>query len=112
MRILLDECLPAELAEYLIGHDVRTVHQENWKGIENGELLALAAGAFEAFVTIDRRLRRQPRIPAAVMVITLRARTNRINSLCTSAEDPPRSRAVCSGDLDSSAVRDSGRGGS
>lgn len=81
MRILLDECLPAELADYLIGHDVRTVQQENWKGIENGELLALAVGGFAVFLTIDKRLQHQQRVPPILAVVTLRARANRIEAL-------------------------------
>lgn len=47
MRILLDECLPFELAAELVGHDVRTVQQEGWAGVENGELLHLAAGSLQ-----------------------------------------------------------------
>lgn len=81
MRILLDECLPAELAEYLVGHDVRTVHQESWKGIENGELLSLAAEQFAVFLTIDKRLQHQQRVPPTLMVVTLRSRANRIDVL-------------------------------
>lgn len=81
VRILLDECLPAELADHLIGHDVRTVHQQGWDGIENGELLALAAGTFAAFLTIDKRLQHQQHVPATLMVITVRARSNRIDVL-------------------------------
>ena len=29
----------AKLADELMGHDVRTVQQQGWSGIENGELL-------------------------------------------------------------------------
>ena len=70
MRILLDECLPRELADEFMGHDVRTVQQQGWSGLENGELLSHAAGAFNAFLTVDKRIER-----------TIRARSNRIQSL-------------------------------
>lgn len=44
MRVLLDECLPAELADELVGYEVRTVQQEGWSSVENGPLLSLASG--------------------------------------------------------------------
>jgi cold shock CspA family protein/predicted nuclease of predicted toxin-antitoxin system len=55
MRVLLDEQLPRHLAWQLVGQDVRTVHEQDWAGLKNRELLsrALAAG-FEAFLTTDR----------------------------------------------------------
>lgn len=57
MRILLDEQLPRQLAPYLVGHDVRTVQQESWAGLKNGELLAKAeAAGFSAFLTGDQNL--------------------------------------------------------
>ena len=56
MRILLDECLPRRLAQALIGHDVTTVPEAGWAGRTNGELLALAEGTFDHFVTIDQNI--------------------------------------------------------
>jgi hypothetical protein len=32
--------LPRQLAPYFISHDVRTVQQEGWAGLKNGELIA------------------------------------------------------------------------
>lgn len=40
MRVLLGEQLPRKLGGYLVGHDLRTVQQESWAGLKNGELLA------------------------------------------------------------------------
>ncbi|OGQ79985.1 MAG: hypothetical protein A3F90_19650 [Deltaproteobacteria bacterium RIFCSPLOWO2_12_FULL_60_19] len=80
MRILLAECLPADLARELTGHYVRTVTQAGWSGIENGELLRLASGDYEVFLTIDQRLAQQ-QIPPSLAAITLEAATNRIESL-------------------------------
>ena len=52
MKLLLDENLPHRLRPPLLGHDVYTVSFMKWKGIENGELLALAAkNGFDALVT-------------------------------------------------------------
>jgi Domain of unknown function (DUF5615) len=63
VRILLDEQLPRQLAPYLAGHDVRTVQQESWAGLKNGELLTRAEAArFTVFVTGDRNLEFQQNI--------------------------------------------------
>ena len=55
MRILLDECLPKDLARELPGHDVTTVPQAGWASISNGKLLRLIAdsGKFDLFLTVD-----------------------------------------------------------
>jgi predicted nuclease of predicted toxin-antitoxin system len=82
MRILLDECLPRKLKAELPGHDVRTVPEMGWAGKTNGELLRLAAGRFDVFVTVDRDLSHQQNISAArVAVITLAAPSNRLEVL-------------------------------
>lgn len=81
MRILLDECLPAELADELVGHEVRTVQQAGWSSFENGALLSLASGQFSVFITVDKHIERTQQLPSGLAVVTLRARTNRIDSL-------------------------------
>ena len=54
MKILLDENLPHRLRPLIVGHNVFTVAYMNWAGIENGELLSLAAAnGFEAIITKD-----------------------------------------------------------
>ena len=81
MRILLDECLPRKLGRELPGHVVTTVQQAGWSGVKNGELLGLAAGQYDAFVTIDKLLAAQHRIPPNLAVITLQASNNRLATL-------------------------------
>ena len=54
MRILLDECVPWPMRQLLTGHDCISVQKQGWKGIKNGELLALAAKEFDLFITSDR----------------------------------------------------------
>jgi predicted nuclease of predicted toxin-antitoxin system len=81
MRLLLDECLPKDLALDLPGHAVETVRQMNWLGISNGRLLKLiaASGAFDVFVTVDKNLPHQNKVnelPFAIVV--LRAKSNRL----------------------------------
>ena len=66
MRVLLDEQLPRHLARDLTGHQARTVQQEGWAGLRNGELLRRAAdGGFDAFVTADRNLEFQQNLAGA-----------------------------------------------
>lgn len=81
MRILLDECLPRDLADEFVGHEVRTVQQEGWSSLENGALLLRASGTFAVFLTIHKHIERTQRLPANMAVVTFRARTNRIESL-------------------------------
>jgi hypothetical protein len=64
--------------------DVRTVAEQGWVGISNGQLLALAAAEFDVFVTVDRNLPFQQHLPKfAIAVILLRSKTNRIADLVT-----------------------------
>ena len=59
MRVLLDECVPKRLRRELPDHVVRTVVEEGWSGIKNGQLLQLAASHFDCFLTVDRNLQFQ-----------------------------------------------------
>ena len=82
MRILLDESLPKDLAQFIAGHEVVTVRTAGWSSFKNGKLLALAASAFEVFVTADRSLEFQQNLsilPIAVVVLV--AKSNRIQHL-------------------------------
>jgi len=83
VKLLLDECLDRRLARHIVGHDVSTVQQMGWAGIQNGELLRrAAAAAFGAFVAGDRNLSFQQNLaelPLAVVV--LQASSNRLADL-------------------------------
>ena len=82
MRVLLDECVDVRLAASFATVDVRTVADQGWLGISNGQLLALAAAEFDVFVTVDRNLPFQQHLPKFdIAVILLRAKTNRIADL-------------------------------
>jgi predicted nuclease of predicted toxin-antitoxin system len=73
VRILLDEQLPRQLARQLVGHQVRTVQQQGWAGLKNGELRRRAAlDTFDIFVTADQNLQFQQNLsgsPLAVVVL-------------------------------------------
>jgi hypothetical protein len=82
VRVLLDESLPRPLAALLSGHEVRTVAAAGWSGVENGELLRLAAGHFDVFITADRNLEHQQNLRTLPLsVVVLVAPTNRLESL-------------------------------
>jgi predicted nuclease of predicted toxin-antitoxin system len=82
MRILLDECLPRRLKDELAEHEVRTVPDCGWQGKKNGELLSLAAGEYDAFVTVDAGIEHQQSLGSlSIAVVALRARSNRIEDL-------------------------------
>ena len=82
MRVLLDECLPKRLKRELVGHESRTAPEMGWASKRNGELLALAAGAFDVFLTADRNLSYQQDVSAFnIAVIVLVAQSNRIDDL-------------------------------
>ena len=82
MRVLLDEQVPRDLAVELTGHEVHTVGQEGWKGLENGELLVRASGKFEALISMDRNMPAQQDIHRyRIGLVLVRAVSNRIEAL-------------------------------
>jgi hypothetical protein len=83
VRVLLDESVPRQLATELRSHDVRTVVQMGWTGIQNGELLRRSAEAgFEALVTMDRNLEHQQNIARAGLgVLVIIARDSRLETV-------------------------------
>jgi predicted nuclease of predicted toxin-antitoxin system len=56
VKILLDECVPSPLRKLLADHECHTAQEMGWKRIRNGELLALAEGKFDLFITADQGL--------------------------------------------------------
>jgi len=82
VRVLLDECLPKRLKRELVGHDARTAPEMGWASKRNGELLALAAGKFEVFLTADRNLSHQQDVSSFdIAIVVLVARSNRFEDL-------------------------------
>lgn len=60
MKILLDECVPVRLINFLDGFDVSSVNKEKWTSLRNSELLKTAIDAeFDVFVTVDKNLQYQ-----------------------------------------------------
>ncbi len=82
MKILLDECIDRKLSREFAEHDVKTVPQMGWAGINNGQLLTLAAATFDIFITVDRNLSFQQNLPQFnIAVIVLQASSNRLTDL-------------------------------
>lgn len=60
MKLLLDENLPKKLKLDYLDHDIYTVSDQKWNGIENGKLLELlVANNFDALLTFDKNLQHQ-----------------------------------------------------
>ncbi len=72
MRVLLDEMLPAGLADMLPGHEVTTVKDAGFAGLDNGALIrrAIAAG-YTVLVTADRGLPAQRNIAVSGIAVVL-----------------------------------------
>lgn len=77
-RVLLDENVPRRLRQELREYDVRTVQEQGWSGLKNGELLRVAQEEFSVLVTGAKRLQFQQNIASfniAVVVISLASTT-------------------------------------
>ena len=83
MHVLLDEQLPRHLAREIGGHDVSTVQQRGWAGLQNGELLRVAADAgFDVLVTADRNLQFQQNLSRSrIGILLLIAPSNALEDL-------------------------------
>lgn len=82
MRVLLDECVPRARRNDIPGHEVRTVAEVGWAGVKNGELLRLAATAFDVPITVDRNLEYQQSFRDVLLaVIVIHASSNDIIAL-------------------------------
>ena len=67
---------------HLREHEVKTVPEAGWAGKKNGELLRLARGSVDVFVTIDSNLVYQQTVGALSFgVVVLVARSNRLGDL-------------------------------
>jgi hypothetical protein len=56
MKLLLDECVVRDLKRDLVGHDVSTVVEAGFGGLENGQLLRASSHIFDVLITVDRNI--------------------------------------------------------
>lgn len=84
MRILLDECVPWPMHRLLTGRECRTAKQCGWGGIKNGDLLRLAEGQFDLFITSDQNFRYQQNL-AGRRIAILELSTNKLRRIQAAA---------------------------
>ncbi len=80
MRILLDEQLNWRLARvFSSAHEVHSVRDMAWTGMQNGDLLRLAEREFDVMVTMDRNMEhQQDLLRYNLAVILLLSMSNRL----------------------------------
>ncbi len=83
MRLLLDENLPKRLKLDFPEHEIYTVRDKNWNGIENGELLGLLIkNNFDVLLTFDKNLQHQQNFQKySIAVFVLSAKINSYEEL-------------------------------
>ena len=85
MNILLDECVPWPMHKLLAGHICTTAQRRGCGGIKNGELLRLAEGEFDLFITSDQGIQYQQNL-AGRRIAILELSTNKLRRLTAAAE--------------------------
>lgn len=81
MRVLLDECVNPRLRRAFSGHDVTTVAEANWLTLPDNELLALAQGKFDVFITLDQGFAHQHnlrRLSFGIVILRVPANTMQV----------------------------------
>lgn len=84
MKILLDEQLPVKLKyRFKPEFEISTVRDENWLGIKNGDLIALAIeNSFGIFITNDQNLGFQQKLTRfKILFININQSTNRYENI-------------------------------
>lgn len=84
MRVLVDECAPKALKQFLAkhGHQCQTVQEVGWSGKQNGDLLALAEPKFEVLVTVDANVSYQQNLQGrSIAIVVVHSSSNRLEHL-------------------------------
>ena len=81
-RVLFDENMPRELRRDLPEFEIRTVQEQGWSGLKNGELLRVSQEESAVFVTGDKRLQHQQNIASFhIAVVVVSAQSTRLAPL-------------------------------
>jgi hypothetical protein len=75
MKLLLDECVVRDLKRDLSEHDVSTVVEAGFGGLENGQLLRAAASKYDVLITVERNLPFQQNIGSLQIAVIILAST-------------------------------------
>lgn len=83
MKILIDENLPKQIKNDLIGFDVFSVREMKWNGRKNGELLAsMQEFGFGTLITFDKNLQFQHNLTKyQITVFVIDTHTNRYSDI-------------------------------
>ncbi len=74
---LLDECVTRFVKRDLTGHEVHTIEEAGFKGLENGDLLRAATGIYDVLVTVDQNLPYQQNVAGLdIAILILAAKRN------------------------------------
>lgn len=77
MKLLLDECVTRHLKREFANHEVHTVEEAGFKGLENGNLLRAASGIYDVLITVDRNLPYQQNLTGLeIAILILSAKRN------------------------------------
>jgi hypothetical protein len=77
VKLLLDECVTRHVKLDFPGHEVHTVEDAGFKGLENGDLIRAAAGTYEVLITVDRNIPHQQNIANLnIAILILAAKRN------------------------------------
>jgi hypothetical protein len=77
VKLLLDECVTRYVKRDLPRHEVHTVEEAGFKGLENGELLRAASGTYDVLVTVDQNLPYQQNVDGLdIAILVLAAKRN------------------------------------
>jgi predicted nuclease of predicted toxin-antitoxin system len=89
MKLLLDECVPRKLRNYLPGIDCQTVPEAGLAGKKNGELLRLAElSSFQVFLTVDQGIEYQQNLQQRdIAVIIIHSQSSRLDDLLPHAPE-------------------------
>jgi hypothetical protein len=75
MRVLFDQGTPVPLRPFLTRHSVRTVAEQQWSTLGNGELLdAAEAAGFQVLLTTDKNIQYQQNLTKRTIAIVVLGR--------------------------------------
>jgi predicted nuclease of predicted toxin-antitoxin system len=81
-RVLFDEDVPRQLRRDLSAFEIRTVQEQGWSSLKNGELLRIASSRFDVLLTADKNLQYQQNLPKFnIGVVVLALLDTRLPSL-------------------------------
>lgn len=81
-RVLFDEDVPRQLRRDLLEFQIRTVQEQGWSSVQNGELLRIASHEYDVLVTGDKNLQYQQDVASFdIGVVVLGVRDTRLPNL-------------------------------